>query len=271
MASPVTLEEVPDPLGRAAGDPLDAGRHDAQTLARIKHVSGGETGRTWPALWQQTPRKTGGNLLSRTMFDLLTVCPPLEREARGWDTAYTLKETAKGDPDWSAGVRGGIWHRDPNYSRIVINHLVLKQDTWPEIHKLIRTTAYGDGRDCRIGIGGGGATSAIQDLYVDQGLMGYSIRVIPERLDKVTRAQSWIDRVQAGWFAVVEGPWNAAFFDHLEGFPYAKHDDVPDALTDLWEMLFTADDGEVVDFAQVDRIDLSAWDSFGDDGGSQNW
>jgi predicted phage terminase large subunit-like protein len=255
------MDAFPDPLGRAPGEPLDPARHDAARLAKIAYVMGV---RLWPAMWQQTPRKAGGNLLNRNTFRVLPVAPPGVLWHRAWDVAYTAQQVAKADPDWSAGIKGGWWlDPDDGYVRMVLSHLEIFRENWPDTRKRIRKVAQSDGKGVPIGVGAAGAKPAVEDLLTDPALLGYDIRPVPERGDKVARAQPWIDRAAGGWFYVVAGPWNDTFFDYCEGFPFGAHDDPIDAMSVLWDLLTVQpEDQETVEQALLERIELGQWDPY---------
>jgi predicted phage terminase large subunit-like protein len=54
---------------------------------------------------------------------------------------------------------------------------------------------------------------------------------------KLLRAQSWLNKVEAGQVVVVQAEWTKDFIDELDTFPDGKHDDQMDAMSVAWEML----------------------------------
>ena len=81
-------------------------------------------------------------------------------------------------------------------------------------------------------------------------LAGYSVKSRPVSGDKVTRAEPFAAQWQQGNVLLLEGSWNDAFLDELEGFPDALHDDQVDAASDAFS---------AVAYARTSSINRSAF------------
>jgi predicted phage terminase large subunit-like protein len=229
--------DYPDPLGRKPGQPLDPYRH---TVADLKMRAAKP--RSWSALWQQNPRIQGGNIIKSEWFNIITpVELPRPRElyvVRAWDMAYSAKELAKRDPDFTAGVKLAHWRYD-NTNRFIIMKIVRWQESWPVSKRRIRTYAQNDGTSVKIGLESGGPQKGlVDDLRSDPSLKGYRVMGAVPVHDKVARAQPWIDEAENGNFFLLDGDWVSEFLDECEGFPNsATHDDQMDALSIAFEMI----------------------------------
>ena len=68
-------------------------------------------------------------------------------------------------------------------------------------------------------------------------------------------------------FATVAGAWVEAFMGWLEVFPFGGHDDPVDVISILWDMLYTAEDSETTEQADVAPVELDGWDGYSSGGG----
>ena len=65
-------------------------------------------------------------------------------------------------------------------------------------------------------------------------LAGFNVKSKPVSGSKITRAEPFAAQWQQGNVLLLEGKWNDAFLDELEGFPDALHDDQVDAAIDAF-------------------------------------
>ena len=65
-------------------------------------------------------------------------------------------------------------------------------------------------------------------------LAGFNVKSRPVNGSKITRAEPFAAQWQQGNVLLLEGNWNGAFLDELEGFPDALHDDQVDAASDAF-------------------------------------
>jgi predicted phage terminase large subunit-like protein len=68
-------------------------------------------------------------------------------------------------------------------------------------------------------------------------LGGYNVQARPERGDKIARFSPFSSQCKAGNVKVLRAAWNEEFFNALEGFPDAAHDDDADACGGAYGML----------------------------------
>ena len=73
-------------------------------------------------------------------------------------------------------------------------------------------------------------------------MAGFNIQIHGISGDKITRAEPFAAQVQNGSVLVLEGAWNETFFDELESFPDALHDDQVDAASDAFTAVSQASD-----------------------------
>lgn len=158
------------------------------------------------------------------------------RATRYWDLAATSK-TEDNDPDWTIGVKMA---RDDAGRFYVLDVRRLREDPYG-VEQAIRSTASADGKGVEVGLPRDPAAAGkMQADYFVRQFAGYMVRAEPETGDKVTRFGPVSSQTRAGNIRVTRGPWNEAFFNSLEGFPEATHDDDADALAGAFRMLTEA-------------------------------
>lgn len=180
--------------------------------------------------FQQRPAPRGGLMFKRHWFRVVPAAPVECKWVRGWDLAATEKKTKSSalGPAYTAGVKLG---RDKE-GRFYIAHVVRLREEGAAVRRAILNTAQIDGTSCQIDLpqdpGQAGKTQA-QDMVAM--LAGFQAFASPESGDKEVRAQPVAAQAEAGNIAVVEGPWNDAFFGELELFPSGAYKDQVDALS----------------------------------------
>lgn len=220
-----------DPLGRAPGEALWPERYSAQhhLVTKANDLT------AFYSIAQQMPRKPGGYLMGRADFGMLDE-PPREDVRWVWatDVAITEKQvTPRGqnDPDWTVALKVGLWTPagDRRDMRIIFADMRRKQTSDPR--GFLKDVML----ECDPSIPWVGAQDNIDrvvfnDLRADEDLVAYTVQTLPRIPgDKLVKSAPWRNRVETGRVYVVNGPWNAAFFDEAEGFPKAGHDDIIDA------------------------------------------
>jgi predicted phage terminase large subunit-like protein len=182
-------------------------------------------------------RPAAGLYFQRAWCEVVDAVPRLTAIGRGWDLAAT-PETETNDPDWTAGTLMG---RGQDGAYYVMDQQWLRAS--PEkVRNLIRNIASQDGRAVRISLpqdpGQAGKSQALD--YV-QMLAGWQVEATPEARNpggnitalrqsaKITRFSPFSAQAEAGNVKVVRGEWNSRWFDELEAFPEAKHDDSADS------------------------------------------
>ena len=133
----------------------------------------------------------------------------------------------RGNPDWTVGVlmrenKGQFWVIDVNRF----------QGSPGEVELGIMTQAEWDGEDVEIFIEqeGGASGKLVAHHFRTNILPGYSVKFIPQRLNKQERARPLSSACEAGNVTLVRAPWNEAYLDELTIFPNPYfHDDQVDA------------------------------------------
>lgn len=178
-------------------------------------------------------RPAAGLLFQRGWCEVVDAVPPGVRWARGWDLGATPKTEAN-DPDWTAGTKLG---KLPD-GRFIVGHHVRDRLSPAGVETLIKNTASADGRDVLISLPQDpGQAGKSQIANLSRMLAGFNVRSSPESGDKVTRFSAFSAQAEAGNVLVLRGPWNEAWFNELEGFPEADHDDDADATSRAFNSL----------------------------------
>lgn len=229
-----------DALNRQPNTPLDPTRHNVADL----QIRAKAAPRLWAAVWQQTPRVVGGNMINpEEWFGILhpNDMPDAKfvKWVRFYDLAFTEKELKGYNPSFTACVKLGLWQQPGLPARLIIAHIARWQAIWPTTKRRIIDLANVDGAAVKIGVEGGGPQkSAYDDLRADKALSGYTVKKLTPVKDKVARAQPWIDKAETGMIYFVDGPYKRDFFDECLAFPNAssKSDQI-DAVSGAYLML----------------------------------
>ncbi len=169
-----------------------------------------------------------GGLFRRAWFETLDALPPLTRRVRAWDLAGTPKDPGRShDPDWTAGVLLG---RAADDTTVVIDVQRLR-GTASQVEAAVEETAEADGSGTAIWMEQepGSAGLTVADHYARRVLRGFNFHAERASGDKATRAQPLAAAAEQGLVKLLAGPWNKAFLDELEVFPFGQHDDQLDA------------------------------------------
>ncbi|WP_158914066.1 phage terminase large subunit [Caulobacter sp. S45] len=171
-------------------------------------------------------RPAAGLYFQRGWCRIVDAAPASLRIVRGWDLAATPK-TERNDPDWTAGTKIGRCRQTGRYT---VLHHVRARDTPARIEALIRNIATHDGPEVEISLPQDpGQAGKAQAQALVAALAGYDARATPETGDKLVRFGPFSAQAQAGNVDVLRGAWNDDWFNALESFPDAPHDDDPDA------------------------------------------
>jgi predicted phage terminase large subunit-like protein len=178
-------------------------------------------------------RPAAGLLFQRGWCEVVDVAPAVIKQVRGWDLAATPK-TEGTDPDWTAGTKIG---RLQDGRFIVLDHRRDRQGP-NGVERLLKNTAAQDGVNVEISLPQDpGAAGKSQVINLKNLLVGYNVRSSPETGDKVTRFNPFSAQAEAGNVLVLRGPWNADWFNELEGFPEGLHDDDADSTSRAFNAL----------------------------------
>lgn len=177
-------------------------------------------------------RPAAGLLFQRHWCGALVDALPADLDfTRGWDLAATEK-TETNDPDGTASVKIG---RSPLGIYYVADASNLFGAPMA-VRLAVLNASSMDGARCKISIPQDpGQSGKAQGQEYASLLAGYNVRISVEARGrqgdpaKVTRFSPFSAQAQAGNVRVLRAPWNEAWFSSLEGFPDARHDDLPDA------------------------------------------
>jgi predicted phage terminase large subunit-like protein len=230
---------LPDPIGRAAGEPLAPGRFEINDLLDLKHDLGDHI---WSAAYDNVPRLREGNMFQREWFQSIAEkdLPRTGRRIRYWDKAGTKHDGGKGAGAATAGVL--IFKSGDNY---YIEHVVRGWYDAGDREDIILATARADakkyGRNVVVTYieqepGSGGKESAattIKNLSKE----GFSIkRDIPSG-DKNIRLDPMAAQAKHKHVYLVEGAWNTEYVDEMIAIPNGARRDQGDASSGAFNML----------------------------------
>lgn len=221
------LAEENDPLDRKPGEALWSERFDETKLAEIK--LGGV--RAFSALYQQNPTPEEGAIFKREWFHIVDRAPDGLKWVRGWDLATSTKTSASytASPRCALGPDGMLYIAD----------MVRGRWEWPDARKIIIQQKQAEkGLVRRIGIEKVAfQNAAIQELLREPELADIALKGIAADSDKVSRAETWSWRAEAGKITLVRGQWNHDFLEELAEFPNGANDDQVDAVSICVSML----------------------------------
>jgi len=163
------------------------------------------------------------------------------KRVRAYDLAATIPSDANKSPDWTAGVLMSR-NKEKYYT---VEHVLRFQDRFAGVEKRIIEQAYIDGQDTLICLPkdpGASASSYARSFQAKLAELGFTVKLITPKLDKVTRFGPFSAMAEAGFIRVVDGEWNKAYFDELEGFTGERKnkDDQVDATSDAFNQLRTS-------------------------------
>lgn len=190
-----------------------------------------------------------GEMFKRARFEVVDEVPEGHAMwARAWDFAGTKPSEQNKDPDWTIGLLG-CKHED---GFIYLKHGHAMRDEPGEVEAARAHYAVADGplvkqlypRDPAEA----GKTAAL--LRVSAAIEdGAPADMVPATKNVLGKAEAVsaaahpraLGRTEGyGKIRVVRGDWNDAFFDTVEKFPKAPHDDWVSALADLYNHLMSA-------------------------------
>jgi predicted phage terminase large subunit-like protein len=179
-------------------------------------------------------RPSAGLYFQRSWCRVVDAVPAGTVFGRGWDLAATPPSADNPDPDATSGTKVG---RTPDGRYIVVDN---RSDRLSPagVERMLLNTASQDGKACTISLPqdpGQAGKSQVKSLI--KMLSGYNARSSTETGDKVTRFSPFSAQCEAGNVDVLRGSWNEAWFNALEGFPVAKHDDDADSTSRAFEIV----------------------------------
>ena len=200
-------------------------------LASLKALPLVERERLLGGNWKIRP--AAGLYFQRSWCKVVDTVPTDLTVVRYWDLAATEK-TSHNDPDFTVCVKMG---KSPD-GRLYVLHGASMRKSPLHVQDSIKNSASQDGHTVTVGLpqdpGQAGKAQAHDFALM---LSGYNVKIRPETGSKVTRFGGFSAQCEAGNVFFLRGLWNEEFFDQLEGFPDAPHDDHADACSGAFNML----------------------------------
>lgn len=161
------------------------------------------------------------------------------KQVRAWDKAATLPSEAYPDPDWSVGIKGMI----DEHGDLVVIDMQRFRDRSAVVQRRITEIAEDDGKHVVIAIPRDVGAAGKESSEYSQALLnkaGFNVVINAARKAKQQRFEPVLIKAQNRQLKVVKADWNQAFFEELEHLDFSKrggHDDIADALSDLYTTL----------------------------------
>ena len=161
-------------------------------------------------------------------------------KVRAWDLAASVPSETYKDPDWTAGVLMSK-DKDKNYT---IEHVTRFRERFQGVEERIIAQAHEDGKDVVILLPkdvGSSAQSYAMSLQAKIAELGFTVRLVKPKLDKVTRFGAFAAMAEALRVSYVEDDWNKDYLNELERFDGSRKnkDDMVDATSDAFNHLRT--------------------------------
>jgi predicted phage terminase large subunit-like protein len=210
---------------RWKGDILQPERVGKAELAQLNKELGGAN---FEAQYQQNPAPPGGNFIKIEWFPRFDGADlnGYEMIIQSWDTAYGVEETH----DYSVCTTWGL-----RADRIDLINVFRRQLAFPDLRKAVLRMHKQFKADIVIVEHAGSGVSLYQDLRA-QGC-GWIYTLSPDR-DKVTRLAHQAAKIEQGLVALPkQAPWLLPFEQEVAAFPYGKHDDQVDSMSQLLRAL----------------------------------
>lgn len=222
------IAEVDDQY-RKAGEALWSSMHTLEMLRRMEKAKPFE----FAGQYQQAPVPKGGAMFQRAWFEVVDAVPADISFVRDWDLAATVAKPGT-DPDWTAGVKMGR-SADGYFYITDVRHF---QGSPALVERTILNTAKEDGKEVTVSLkqDPGQAGKAQVDAFVRM-LAGFQVNTQTESGSKELRASPFAAQAEAGNVRILRAPWNKAFLDELEFFPFGRHDDQVDAAASAFNVL----------------------------------
>lgn len=170
-------------------------------------------------------RPAAGLYFQRHWCEVVDAVPAGCRWVRGWDLAGTPKIEGN-DPDWTCGTKIG---EAPDGTFYVADHRYDRQGP-SKTELMVMNTASDDSTGVEIDFAQDpGQAGKSQVAAFVKKLVGYTVHSSTESGDKITRFSPFSAQAEAGNVKVLRGAWNERWFDVLEAFPEASHDDDADS------------------------------------------
>lgn len=227
---PAIADTDNDEIGRTQGEALWPEQWPLEELLKTKLEVGG---RAFAARFQGSPRAMEGNTLDSqklVMIDAEHAPKHFVKLVRRWDLAFSENKGA----DYVSGAKLGMAADGKRY----ILHIKRIHGRWTASVPVIRKTSEEDGPECVVGIEANGTQLGYyQEMHDDPKMANRIVVADKPEGKKEMRASMWGSRLEDGIIFCVRGEWNQEFFDQMDFFPNAEHDDDIDAVSGAWKLL----------------------------------
>jgi predicted phage terminase large subunit-like protein len=211
---------------RNPGEVIDARREPSHILDEIKAQMGSQA---FTSQYQQSPVPPGGAMIKEewfSTFDLVPAYADGDRFVHSWDTASKQGELN----DYSVG---SVWQVRGNVFYLI--DVIREKLAYPDLKRMIVEVAH---RRCY----------AANTVLIEEAASGISLiqhlrsegSVFPiafkPKYDKIVRMNAQTARIEAGQVYLPKAaPWLGDFMTEVLQFPYGRHDDQVDSLSQFLE------------------------------------
>lgn len=207
-------------------------KEDPNYIANLEALQSVERERLLHGNWNV--KAGSGDYFKKTYFEVHDVAPPMKKIVRCWDLASTEPSEQNPDPDWTVGMKAGITAS----GEIWILDIARDRLSPAKVDNLILTTTQQDGHEVYSrfpkDVGSAGKKVAHDIIRM---LNGYKAKAEGVSGDKVTRAIPASSQAEIGNIKILRGRNVNEFLTEAEAFPYGRHDDMVDCLSDCVEEL----------------------------------
>lgn len=189
--------------------------------------------------WGNWDAEAVGGFFRPEHFEIVDVVPTCRRRVRGWDLAATEVKPGT-DPDFTAGVRMGVFEAPNQSKRVVIDDGVRWRDEPGPTEARVVGIAKADGREVLqvLEQEPGGAGKRDAHAWVTNALFGLRVEFERKTGAKATYWRPVSGFAQHAPLIVLRAPWTQPLLDELLALPVG-HDDQADALATGFTRLTT--------------------------------
>lgn len=170
-----------------------------------------------------------GVLLKRWWFSVVDEAPADVEWVRYWDFAASSEPKDGSDPDYTAGALVGL---NKETGKWYLGDMQRFRGSPLEVERRLQQTAQIDGLGVKVYIEEVNAGDKHMISHYQRNVLpGYPVEGDRPKGGKTERARPLASVAEAGNFSLVKGAWMETFFDEVDIFPVAGHDDQIDATT----------------------------------------